>query len=246
MFQYFHEADDQVTCTNITKNIHDRINLYYLNEPLLPSDITCFITFLTNSKKDWNYLFLSSCYIGDAGLKMVYQSLVTSGVTIESIFLDNNLLSSQSEEVLAEMVTTFKIQCLYLQHNNFADGLDLSNNSTLESLYISHNNLSSTGASRLFSTLRSNKHTNLRRLNIDNNDIGDEAVNDITQFLMEKNVLKFLDVSNNKFTEQGIIIMLGSLHCNRSLIILKISKHFSSRQIAEESEIRESLSISFV
>jgi len=250
LFQCFHEADDQVSCANITEKIerNNEIDLYYSKEPLLPSDIACLTIFLTNSlKRHWGYLTLSSCYIGDAGLKMVHQSLVTSGVTIESIFLDNNLLSSQSEEVLAEMVTTFKIQCLYLQHNNFVDGLDLSNNSTLESLYIFHNNMSSRGASRLFSTLRSNRHTKLGNLDISNNDIDDEAVNDITQYLVENIFLKYLYISENKFTDQGIIKIVRSLNSNRFLERLTISKCYKNDQIlAEKGRIRENLSIDFV
>ena len=53
LFQCFHEADDQVSCTNITAKINmcTMIDLQYLNEPLLPSDITCFLTFLTYSKE---------------------------------------------------------------------------------------------------------------------------------------------------------------------------------------------------
>ena len=74
LFQCFHEADDQVSCTSITKKINKRnqVDLYYLNKPLLTSDITCLTAFLINSsEKHWHKLFFYSCYIGDAGLKML-------------------------------------------------------------------------------------------------------------------------------------------------------------------------------
>ena len=247
LFQCFHEADDQVSCTNITKNINNGIDLYYSDKPLLPSDITCLATFLTySSKEHWSYLLLNSCYIGDAGLKMVNQSLVTNGVTIAGIVLTDCLLSSQSEEVLVEIVSTCKIQRLYLGNNNFTDGLDLSNNSALNILTMSNNNMSSRGASRLFSTLRSNKHTKLMGLSISNNNIGDEAVNDIAQFLIENNVLEYLYIYNNKFTDQGIIKILRSLHSNRTLYSLHISEHFKNDKIlAEKNKIRQDISINF-
>ena len=91
--------------------------------------------------------------------------------------------------------------------------------------------MSSREASRLyiFSTLRSNKNTKLRSLSIANNDIGDEAVNDIAQFLMDNNVLIELYIYNNKFSEQGII--LRSLHSNRTLTRLYINLVYASIMI---------------
>ena len=238
LFQCFHEADDHVSCNNITENINDSIQLYYLNEPLLPGDISCFITFFTNSsKKHWGYLSLNSCYIGDAGLEMVHQSLITSGVTFKTVDLNYNLLSSQSGEFIVEIVSSFKMQYLHLSHNNFTDGLDLSNNSTLESLHISYNNMSSRGASRLFFTLRSNKHIKLWKLDISNNDIGDEAVNGTAQFLMENNVLKCLYIDHNKFTKEGIIEIFRSLHSNRTLKRLYISACFNNNEILAKMSI---------
>ena len=118
LFQCLHEADDQVSCANITKNINDSIQLDDSDEPLLPSDITCLKTFLTYSKKHWRSLSFNSCYIGDSGLKMVHQSLVTSGVTFESVDFDNNILSPQSDQALVEILYTCKLQRLYL-YNNF-------------------------------------------------------------------------------------------------------------------------------
>ena len=151
---------------------------------------------------------------------MIHQSLVTSGVTTDLVDLDNNLLSSQSEEFPTEIVSTCKMQHLFLSDNNFTEGLDLSSNSTLEQLCISLNEMSSRGASRLFSTLRNNKHNILLwNFDISNNNIGDEAVNDTTQFLMENNVFKHLHIDNNKFTEQGIIKILRSLHIATVLLL---------------------------
>lgn len=106
--------------------------------------------------------------------------------------------------------------------------------------------MSSRGASRLFSTLRHNKNTKLGYLDINNNNIGDDAVNDIVQFLMENDVLKYLCIENNKFTELGIIEILRSLHCNSALKELNISKHFNNdRILVEKKHIRENCFINF-
>ena len=105
----------------------------------------------------------------------------------------------------------------------------------------------SRGASRLFSTLKSNKHIKLWNLDISNNDIGDQAVNDITQFLMENNVLKHLHIDNNKFTEQGIIKILKSLHSKSAFASLFISKRFNNDQMhAEKNKLSEKTFLSLL
>ena len=243
LFQCFHEADDQKSCINITENIRikNTICLDYLNRPLLPSDITCLTTFLTYSPvKHWMILSFYLCYIGDAGLRILHQSLVTSGVTIKELTFHTNLLTSQSEEAVVEVVSSCQIEILILSYNNFTNGLDLTNNSTLSTLFLSYNDMSSKGASRLFSTLKSNKSTSLLRLYVDNNDIDDEAVNDIVQFLMEDYVLQILNISGNWFTEQGIIRILRSLYGNTTLRALCFSKHFKNNPqiLAEKDKIR--------
>ena len=82
--------------------------------------------------------------------------------------------------------------------------------------------MSSRGASRLFSTLRSNKNTS-------DNDSDDEAVDDTASFLIKDNVLQHL--SHNKFTAQNIIEILRSLH--NTLIRLKIGDHRHTDVLAE-------------
>ena len=228
LFQCFQEADDQESCNSITDKIHSSkvINLQEDNKtmtPLLPSDIHCLALFLSRSPnmqlKTLNSLL---CHIGDAGLRILHQPLVNSSITIDKINLCNNSLTSQSSEIVCEIATSCKTTKLNIANNKFTDGLDLSNNSTLELLIIDKNDMSSSGASKLFVALRNNKDTKLRSLHINNNQIDDETVSDITQFLMENNTLTELSILNNRLSGRGILTILKSLYHNNTLTNLNI------------------------
>jgi len=147
---------------------------------------------------------------------MLHQSLVSSGITINTINFSFNSLTS---EIIVEIISSCKTKTLCVSGNKLIDGLDLSNNSTLQALWINHNNMSSSGASRLFNTLSTNQNNKLSTLWMSCNNIGDEAVNDITQFLIENNACDCLELRGNEFSEQGILTML-----KRNLILHIISK----------------------
>jgi len=224
LFQCFYEAGDQERCKSITDKIHryNKIDLFdYTNfTPLLPSDVHCLSLFLSKSpNKHWNSLYLYGCHIGDAGLRMLHQSLVTSGITIDMIELSYNSLTSQSSDIIVEIISSCKTKTLGVLGNVLTDGLDLSKNSTLQELQIDNNDMSSSGASRLFNTLSTNQNNKLSSLSMNYNNIGDEAVNDITQFLIENNVWDCLELRGNQFSEQGILTILGSKQENLTLLI---------------------------
>ena len=203
LFQCFHEADDQEACKNVTDKIHSKneIDLEQIDDDKLsilpPSDVHCLTLLLSTSpNKYWKMLSLLCCYIGDAGLQMLHQSLITNGITIDEINLVSNSLTSQSSEIMAEIIHSCKIIKLNVSGNTLTN-LDLSNCSTLQELIISDNNMSSNEAKRLFVTLQSNKSSQLRKLWINWNNVDDEAVNDITQFLMSNDVLEILNIVHN-------------------------------------------------
>ena len=229
LFQCFHEADDQESCMNLTNEMHNTQEIY-LQEgigiectPLLPSDLHCLTFFLSKSlNKYWKMLHFRKCHIRDAGLRVLHQSLVTSGIKINEINLEFNSLTSQSSETIVGIATTCETRKLNVSYNRFIDGLDLSNNSTLETLYISNNKLSSSGASRLFVTLRSNKKSRLKILHVCNNSIGYKAVHDITQFLMDNNYLKELHLSHNKLYRKSLLTIIHSIESNKTLEKLMI------------------------
>jgi len=84
--------------------------------------------------------------------------------------------------MVAEIVSACRTKTLNLSSNKFTEGLDLSSNSTLQLLNISHNNMSSIGASKVFSTLRSKTHVELLKLWIDGEPILNLVIDNITKF----------------------------------------------------------------
>ena len=228
LFQCFYEADDQESCSSITEKMCKYKELSLQNGvstmPLLPGDVQCLALFLRmSSNKYWWNLYLSECHIGDAGLRMLHQSLVDCGVTIDNIGLSFNSLTSQSSDLITEIASSCKTKHLSIFNNRVTDGLDLLKNSTLEKLALSNNKLSSSGANRLFSSLARNKNVKLKVIWVDNNSIGDEAVSSIVELLVVNSVLEQLDISSNMFSEGAVLTIMQSLVENKTLKKLKIS-----------------------
>ena len=224
LFQCFCEANDFKLCNDITEKICSlRKILLYHNASLFPSDIHCLTLFLSQSSiEKWQKLDLQYCHMGDTGLMVLNQSLASVNTIIDWIFFWRNSLTMQSSEAIVEIAESCKTKKLDISKNNMEDGLDLSNNSTLEVLYMSWTHLSSSGASRVFTTLSRNKNTRLRELSINGNYVDDKAVTDIAQFLTQNSVLEKLDVRFNSLTAEGIFTIVCSLNNNRTLRKLMI------------------------
>ncbi|XP_065896026.1 leucine-rich repeat-containing protein 74B-like [Dysidea avara] len=236
LFQCYIEANNDRLCKRISKKMHSSstINLSH-SGTLMPCDIRCLTLFLSKtSTKQWKVLDLSNCLIGDDGLRMLHEAFITSDIIIDQIFLEGNSLTSQSSVVITEIASSCKTKKLHIPYNTFTDGLDLSNNSTLEKLYIYNNKVSSTGAGRIFTTLTSNKKSMLRELKIYGNSIDDEAVNDITQFLTGNNILEQFSLLFNCFSVQGKVKILRSLHNNQTLKELLIGTCNENPEIMAE------------
>jgi len=224
LFQCFYEANDFKSCNDITKKICSLQKiLLYRNASLFPSDIHCLTLFLSQSSiEKWQKLDLQYCHMGDTGLTVLNQSLASVYTTIDWIFFWCNSLTMQSSEAIVEIAESCKTKKLDVSKNNMKDGLDLSSNSTLEVLYMSWTCLTSSGASRVFTTLTRNKNTRLRELSINGNNVDDKAVTDIAQFLTQNSVLEKLDVRFNSLTAEGIFTIVCSLNNNRTLRKLMI------------------------
>lgn len=223
LFQCLYEADNQEQCDSISKTLHNKggLNLCNKNKFLLPIEVQCLSEFLSkSSRKNWVILDLSCCRIGVAGVKMLHKSLISSDVIIEKITLWSNLLLSESSDAISEIVKSCKTELLDVSLNSLHDGLDLSSDSTLLELNMHHNDLSSKGASRLFSTLSGNKTRKLRKLNLRSNLITDEAASDIVSFLTTDTILKHLDIGENDISPEVMLNIVGCLTNNKTLIAL--------------------------
>jgi len=212
LFQCFYEADDAQSCSNIAEKFHvskiiDLQQDFLTATPLLPSDIHYLTFFLSKtSNKIWSQLDLRECYIRDFGLRMLHQVLTTNDIQISDINLCHNSLSTQSTDVISEIVTSCKTRRLDISHNSINDGLDLSNCSSLEILDISFNKLTSIGSNNLFSSMIKSKNKRLRVLDLKENCICDKATTEIAALLEWNSTLEILHISHNMITVIGYLI----------------------------------------
>ena len=225
LFQCFHEANDQESCDSITEELRAGgvIDLYCsAPNTLLPSELHTLIVFLTNSRnKKWLRLRLLLCHIGDAGLKLLHQSLHADNIIIEEISLSHNSLTTKSTQEVADIATFCKTKRLNVSYNQLSDGLDLSSNSTLVDLYMEAIQLNSGGARNLFSSLlKNNRNTKVTLLDLCDNYITDEALPELVSFLTINKSLEKMHLGGNYFTKEGQKVIITSLVNNKTLTFL--------------------------
>ena len=116
LFQCFLEADNTNTVKTIGKFlINDAIDLS--KSVLLPRDIHTFIFCLIRStSKVWKTLNLSGCFIGDHGFNIFTKSFAecrNDKITIESVDISNNHLTSVSINGIISLIHCFKTERLH-------------------------------------------------------------------------------------------------------------------------------------
>ena len=242
----FYEANDIYSCDMINKCFTDRRIIHRLKPPiqapvpqmpfslyheryraysaLLSNDVKNLTYFLAHQEPDkfWKELCLDSSYIGDHGCQILHHGLIPHiALTITVIDISNNSLTSQSANVIADIVIHCKTRRLRTMENRIgAEGFDklLSSSSVLEELNWDHNHLSSTEAIILFKALRHCNH--LKVLEISNNDIGDDAVEELSISLRENRTLQELWTTGNPITGQAALSVVKVLKENTTLTSL--------------------------
>ena len=201
-----------------SSSYHKRYRAY---SALLPNDIENLTQFLSHQIPDkiWRELCLDTSYIGDRGCQIIHHGLIPHVIlTIEEIDISNNSLTSQSDNVIADIVIHCKTKKLCAMENRIgAEGFDrlLSSSSVLEELNWDHNHLPSTEAIILFKALRHCNH--LKVLEISNNDIDDDAIDKLSISLRENRILRELWLTGNPITGQAALSLVQSLKKNTSL-----------------------------
>jgi len=244
LFQCFHEADDEQSCNNITKQLLNAktIDLQKsIKSPmsLLISDVHCLTYFLSKSTQktsDWLKLNLPFCHIGDVGLRMLHRCLTTNGITVETINLQANSLTSQSAYEVTDIVSSCKTKSLTIADNSLEDGLDLSKCTTLLEIDISHNILSPRGAIMLFSSLCNSLNNHLTVLKINYNPLSEEAVDEIAKYLQQNTTLEELYVKKSKLSTDNAIKIFSKLRDskNANLKVLDLSDNFIKDEAVDE------------
>ena len=107
----------------------------------------------------------------------------------------------------------------------------------LEELNWDHNHLPSTEAIILFKALRHCNH--LKVLEISNNDIDDDAIDELSISLRENRTLRELWLTGNPITGQAALSLVQSLKENTSLYSLWLPSYSSSKDIIDKMKTEE-------
>ena len=226
LYKCFYESGDHTLCNTIERaNIfHDRV--ISLWGTLTGSDMECISLFLTSSfNKEWERLDLSYCHIQDKGLNILYRGLRhCSNITINGLDLINNGLTTQSSSLISELTVKCKVKVLLI-HGNHTIGEDqqlysmlYNTSSVLEVLNMWGTQLSSRATTDLFTAVKDNNK--LKRLDIDDNAITDDACDAITTALKNNNCLVRLSMYDNPLSSEAIVNIIQCLKVNDTLQVL--------------------------
>ena len=211
--------------------------------PLTAIDVECVTVFLTSSShKEWLLLNLSFCYIQGHGLHILHHGLLhCSDMTINTLELDYNGLTTQSSSLISDITVRHKVKQLWITGNNTIGENEqlysiLSNPSTtLEILDMDNTKLSCRAAIALFNELKDNNK--LKRLNISYSNITDDVGNAMTTALERNSCLVELYMNSNPLTGEALVNIVNGLKVNNTLAVLglpqcseDIEKRISSLQ----------------
>ena len=230
LYKCFYESGDHTLCNTIERaNIfHDRVIL--LRGTLTGSDMECISLFLTSSlNKEWEWLYLYNCHIQDKGLNILYRGLRhCSNITINTLVLTNNGLTTQSSSLISELTVKCKVKELRIDGNRTIGedqqlySMLYNTSSVLEALYMWHTQLSSRAATNLFTAVKDNNK--LKELKIDYNAITDDACDAITTVLKNNSCLVTLSMYDNPLSSEAIVNIIQCLRVNDTLQLLGLPR----------------------
>ena len=238
LYHCLYETGEKEICINIENaNVfkHTKINLRHCK--LTPYDVECIALFIMSSfNKEWCKLCLDSCYLQDHGLHFLHS---ISDVTVTSLNLDNNGLTSSSSTIVSDITNNCKVEWLSIAGNSTIGENSLlysiisSPSSMLKELYMQRTNLSSNAAKYLFSALK-HAQTKLQVLNIMSNNIDDDAGDEITNALKINTSLTTLKLQRNPINKESAFGILQALQVNNTLQVLGLPKY--SKEIKRDIE----------
>ena len=222
-YRIFYEAGDISTCKTIEEKFTDK-EISLASTTLSPNNLEDLTTLLTcSSCRNWKRINLGSCHIQDYGLRLLHRSLHHSNITIDDLWLRNNVLSSSSDNSLSDIVITCKVKVLNISNNkavgetpHFFTTLLTHPSCVIEKLYMWDNNYSTTRpVVELFSSLRENK--TVKELWITGNNISDDECGVICDVLHVNHTLRRLYIHDNPITGQASQLILDALKNNNTL-----------------------------
>ena len=225
LFHCYFEAGDKKMCRSI-ENVIKSLGfsskaLSLLGIRLSSSDVECLTVFLAcSSYKEWEVLDLYGCYIRDHGVRILHRGLRNFNVTITALRLGNNDLTELSSSAISTITIRHRVKKLQISYNKIGEDERLysiiSDPSTvLEELYMYSIKLTSNAAIKLFAAVGCNKK--LRILDIDNNNITDEACGAITMALKKNTSLISLFLHKNPISGECSQLIVEALRYNNTL-----------------------------
>ena len=231
LFHCLYEAQDPFLCQFVVKQLGGILDLS--NTSLTPVDCLAIgyllssVTLTASNNKVFN-VNLSSCSLGDAGIKNLMCSIsrhIDPHSTLSTL-LDIELKSSEIHEQgashIAEVLNNNSIVSgLWLGHNQIGDkGLQnifdsLKQNNTLKVLDVTYCDMVDAGVSSLAWVM--NLNTKLEILVISGNQIGDKGLRTIFSSLKQNNTLKVLDVTHCGMTDAGVPSLAEAMKINKTL-----------------------------
>jgi len=168
-----------------------------LNQHLFSSKIMTVIKSLVNL----TYLNLSNNGICDEDIKLLMEYL-KENKNLKTLILNKNNLTSSSGFYIAD---------------------SLSKNTILEEIYLSNNKVNENGLNSLINILL-NKNKSITTLDLSYNNLQQENIISIGDFLSSNPNLKYLDLSGNSIEEQSANLFGISLKKNTNLNVIKLNK----------------------
>ena len=226
MYCCFQEAGDVTMCKSIEDATQlDKQQIDLSRTRLSPSDLECVTIFLTcSSHKEWEELNLWGCHIQDHGLQTLQRGLRSSDVIITLLWLSDNDLTAVSSSAISDLAISCRVKMLYIGYNKTVGEDDrlyriiTDDSSMVEVLWMTKVNLSSSGAIKLFTALSEAKK--LRRLDIDSNNITDEACDAIIMAMKKNTSLVELYIYNNPISGECAQLIVQALQYNNTLQLL--------------------------
>ena len=238
LYHSFCEIGEKEICTSIENaNVfkHTKINLRHYR--LTAHDVRCIALFIMSSfNKEWIELCLDSCYLQDHGLHFLH---CIRGVTVTSLNLDNNGLTSSSSMIISDITNNCQVEWLSIAGNptigesNLLYSMLSSPSSMLKELYMQRTNLSSDAAKCLFAALK-NTVTKLRVLNLMSNKIDDDASDVITSTIKINTSLTTLKLQRNPFSDESAFRILQALRVNNTIQVLGLPKYCKQIEVKIE------------
>ena len=233
MYHCFQGAGDMAMCESIEKAAGMDKELINLGRTRLsPSNLESLTVFLTcSSRKKWNKLSMWCCFIQDHGLQILQRGLRNSNVTITKLLLYDNDLSAVSSSAIGDLAISCRAQALSVSGNKTVgedDGLYkvITNHSSMvEELYMWSIKLSSAAAIKLFIAL--SEARKLKILEIDSNDVNDEACESIVEAVKKNTSLIKLSLCKNPISIECAYVIVEALQHNHVLQQLTLNRDYS-------------------